>query len=130
MLRLEVYFKSRSEIELKIEAAAKLTRISSATIRYYEREGLVGPIKRINGVREIEQTDLDRLDFILCVKRCGMTLGQIKHFITIFQQGDQTIPERLTILQNQLVASEQKALELQASIRHLKTKINDVKALL
>lgn len=114
---------------LKIDAVAKQFNISTATIRYYEREGLLGPVKRVNGIRQFESTDLDRIDFILCVKECGMTLGQIKHFLTIYQKGDDTIGERLTILQDQLVQSEEKVNQLKKSMQHLKTKIEDVKQL-
>lgn len=114
---------------LKIDAVAKQFNISTATIRYYEREGLLGPVKRVNGIRQFESTDLDRIDFILCVKECGMTLGQIKHFLTIYQKGDGTIGERLTILQDQLVQSEEKVKQLKRSMQHLKNKIKDVKQL-
>ncbi|MGX7006665.1 MerR family transcriptional regulator [Pediococcus parvulus] len=116
--------------KLKIDAVAQQFNISTTTIRYYEREGLLGPVKRVNGIREFEATDLDRIDFILCVKACGMTLGQIKHFLAIYQQGDATVAERLTILQDQLVQSEEKVKQLKQSMKHLKIKIEDVKALM
>lgn len=123
------YTSSQGVRILKIDAVAKQFNISTATIRYYEREGLLGPVKRVNGIRQFESTDLDRIDFILCVKECGMTLGQIKHFLAIYQKGDDTIGERLTILQDQLVQSEEKVKQLKRSMQHLKNKIKDVKQL-
>ncbi|KRN51617.1 MerR family transcriptional regulator [Pediococcus damnosus] len=115
---------------LKIDAVAKQFHISTATLRYYERENLLGPIKRVNGIRNFQSADLKRIDFILCVKECGMTLGQIKHFLEIYQQGDETVAERLSILQKQLGQSEVKAAQLDQSMQHLKAKIKDVQALM
>ena len=115
---------------MKIDGVAKKYNLSTATLRYYERNGLLGPIKRVNGIRHFEESDLQRIEFILCVKECGMTLGQIKHFIEMFQKGDQTLTERLTVLENQLAQSKQKMQQLRQSMQHLEGKIDDVKLLI
>lgn len=114
---------------MKIEAVAQQYQIPASTIRYYERQGLLGPIERISGIRDFCQADLDRIDFILCVKECGMTIKQMRDFIEMYQEGDSTIDERLKILQNQLLASQKKQAQLAESIDHLKEKIGDVKVL-
>lgn len=114
---------------MKIEAVARQYQLTTPTLRYYEQQGLLGPIRRSHGIRDYQPADLERLDFIICVKRCGMTLQQIRHFIDIYQQGDDTIPERLTILQDQLHASRIRQAQLADSINHLQEKIADVEAL-
>lgn len=114
---------------MKIEAVARQYQLTTPTLRYYEQQGLLGPIHRSHGIRDYQPADLERLDFIICVKRCGMTLQQIRHFIDIYQQGDDTIPERLTILQDQLRASRIRQVQLADSIDHLQEKIADVEAL-
>ncbi|MFB9769970.1 MerR family transcriptional regulator [Lactiplantibacillus modestisalitolerans] len=114
---------------MKIEAVANQYHLSAPTLRYYERQGLLGPVQRVNGVRDYGAADLDRLDFIICVKQCGMTIRQIKQFIAMYQQGDATINERLTILQKQLQDSRIQQAQLAQSIDHLQEKIADVKAL-
>lgn len=114
---------------MKIEAVARQYQLTTPTLRYYEQQGLLGPIHRSHGIRDYQPADLERLDFIICVKRCGMTLQQIRHFIDIYQQGDDTIPERLTILQDQLRASRIRQAQLADSIDHLQEKIADVEAL-
>lgn len=114
---------------MKIDTVAHQFNLSTSTLRYYEEQGLLGPVHRINGIRDYGQADLDRLDFILCVKRCGMTIREMKHFITIYQQGDATIPERLSILQDQLRASQEQQARLAESMAHLQEKIAAVQAL-
>ena len=114
---------------MKIETVAQQYHLTTPTLRYYEQQGLLGPVHRINGIRDYQPADLARLDFIICVKRCGMTLHQIRHFIAIYEQGDATIPERLAILQDQLAASRIRQAQLADSIDHLQEKIADVQAL-
>lgn len=114
---------------MRIEEVSKKFSISSPTIRYYEQEGLLGPIKRINGVRDFSSHDLERLDFILCTKKCGMPLKQIHHFIDIYEQGDETIPERLAILREQLAKTKSALDELTQSMDYLQNKIKTVEKL-
>ncbi|MGX6473071.1 MerR family transcriptional regulator [Pediococcus pentosaceus] len=111
---------------MKIEEVATQFSISSPTLRYYEHEGLLGPVKRVHGIRDYSDRDLERLDFILCTKKCGMSLKQIQHFINIYEQGDETIPERLAILQEQLAKTQTILIELTQSMDHLKDKIDDL----
>lgn len=106
---------------------AQRYHISTSAIRYYEQQGLIGPINRINGIRDFNTTDLERMDFILCVKQCGMTIKQMKQFIATYEQGDSTLRERLAILQAQLSASEEQRTTLTRSINHLKQKIGDIR---
>ncbi|MEQ6218791.1 MerR family transcriptional regulator [Levilactobacillus brevis] len=112
---------------MKIETVAQRYHISTSAIRYYEQQGLIGPINRINGIRDFAAADLERMDFILCVKRCGMTIKQMKQFIATYEQGDSTLRERLAILQTQLSASEEQLTTLTRSINHLKQKIGDIR---
>ena len=86
-------------------------------------------MNRVNGIREFKESDLEQLDFIICLKRCGMTISQMKSFMALYQKGDSTATERLTILQKQLQTSRDNLNKLEQSIEHLETKINDVKAL-
>lgn len=114
---------------MKINEVAKMFNLPTSTLRYYESEGLLGPINRVNGVREFTKKDLERLDFIICTKNCGMTITEIKNFIQLYQRGNETIPSRLAILKRQLSKSEKQLRTLQQSIDHLKDKIVDVQNL-
>lgn len=114
---------------MKIETVSKRYQIPASTLRYYERQGLLGPIQRVSGIRNFNQADLERLDFIICVKQCGMTIKQMREFIGMYREGNATIDDRLTILQDQLAASKVQQAQLAESIEHLKTKIADVKVL-
>ncbi|MFP7243620.1 MerR family transcriptional regulator [Pediococcus pentosaceus] len=110
---------------MKIKEVTNQFSISSSTLRYYEHEGLLGPVRCVHGIRDYSDRDLERLDFILCTKKCRMSLKQIQYFINIYEQGDETIPERLAVLQEQLAKTQTTLVELTQSMDHLKDKIDN-----
>lgn len=57
---------------MNIKKVSEQLGISSDTIRYYERIGLVPPISRDkNGVRNFTDIDIQRLDFIKCMRHAA-----------------------------------------------------------
>ncbi|WP_206918711.1 MerR family transcriptional regulator [Alicyclobacillus suci] len=63
---------------------SKQTGLSYDTIRYYEKIGLLPPIERKhNGQREYSQRHLDRLIFVLRLKRTNMPLKKIKQYLVL-----------------------------------------------
>lgn len=83
------------------EAAARMG-VTTHTLRYYDREGLLPHVERTaGGIRRFSQEDLDGLALINCLKAMGMSIRQIKDFLNLSQQGDETLDERRAILQRQ-----------------------------
>ena len=83
------------------EAAARMG-VTTHTLRYYDREGLLPHVERTaGGIRRFSQEDLDGLALINCLKATGMSIRQIKDFLNLSQQGDETLDERRAILQRQ-----------------------------
>ncbi len=73
---------------LLIGQVASKTGLSTFTLRYYEREGLLPLIKRnASGRREFSDADLDFIDLITCLKDTGMSLTEIRHFVSLTMQG-------------------------------------------
>ena len=54
------------------------TGLDRATIRYYEKEGLITPIRQENGYREYSQEDCENLLKIKLLRQLGMPLFKIK----------------------------------------------------
>lgn len=85
-----------------IGQVADKTGLSAFTLRYYEREGLLPFIKRnSSGRREFSDADLDFVDLITCLKDTGMSLMEIRHFVSLTMQGDSTLETRLNIFKQQ-----------------------------
>lgn len=67
--------------------------ISTGTIRYYERLGLLKPPQRTESqYRVYSQEDSERLRFIQKAKRFGLSLDEIKKLIDISASGVPPVP--------------------------------------
>ncbi|MGY1582066.1 MerR family transcriptional regulator [Streptomyces sp. MN13] len=84
-----------------VAEAARLVGLSTHTLRYYEQEGLVRPARNSSGYREYSQLDLRRLLFLTRMRLSGMTMTDLKRYISLVEQGPSTIPERRRIMLDQ-----------------------------
>lgn len=75
--------------------------ISTDTLRYYEKIGLIEKVIKTKGKREYTENDLKRIEFIICMKNAGFKLEDIITFLKLYKEGDSTIPERLDMLYQQ-----------------------------
>ena len=80
------------------EIAAK-TNMSSDTLRYYERIGLLPPVPRnAAGIRNYDEYFVNFINFIKKLKASGMSLEHIIDYIRLAEMGDATIQERKKLL--------------------------------
>ncbi|MBC8528211.1 MerR family transcriptional regulator [Christensenellaceae bacterium NSJ-44] len=78
-----------------IGQVAKKMGISAFTLRYYDKEGLLPFVRRDeNGVRIFEESDLEFLRVIDCLKKTGMPIKDIRTFIVWTTQGDASLQQR------------------------------------
>ena len=69
---------------MKISQLAKLSCVSSKTIRYYEEIGLIPKASRNNnGYRDYHQTDIDRLVFIRRCRDLQISVEQIRKLVLV-----------------------------------------------
>jgi len=104
---------------MKIAEVSEQYGLSVDTLRYYERVGLIPPVNRTeSGIRDYDELDLRRVDFIKCMRGAGLPIEVLIEYVGLVQQGDQTIEARKEILveQRDLLASKieemQKTLDL------------------
>lgn len=70
--------------QYRIGEAAQLSGISTANIRYYEREGLVHPSGRAeNDYRVYTDADLHRLRFIRMCRALDMSLDEVRTLLAL-----------------------------------------------
>ncbi len=74
---------------------SKKFNLNISTIRYYDKEGLFPNIKRKNGIRKFDNSDVESILVIECLKKTGMKLKEIKKFLDWCTQGDSTLNNRL-----------------------------------
>lgn len=111
---------------MNISEAAKLMDVTSVTLRYYEREGLIPPVTRKNGgVRDFQQEDLNWIEFIKCMRSAGLSVESLIEYVTLYQEGNTTLNARKQILQDERDILVAKYEEMGATIKRLNNKIED-----
>ena len=84
---------------MKIAEVSEQYGLSSDTLRYYERVGLIPPVNRNgSGIRDYNELDLRRVDFIKCMRSAGLPIEILIEYVGLVKQGDDTIEARKEIL--------------------------------
>ncbi len=83
-----------------MKEACEKTGLSYETLKFYCNEGLVPNVKRDkNNRRVFDDGDIFWLNNLRCLKNCGMSLREMKEYITLFYEGDTTVPRRKEMLE-------------------------------
>lgn len=99
---------------------AKLLGVPASTLRYYDQEGLLPFVERSSGgMRMFHDSDYEWLQIIECLKKTGMPLKDIREFVRMAMQGDETIEARLKMMIKQREAVQKKLEELQQTLETL-----------
>lgn len=99
---------------MKISEISEKTQMSADTLRYYEKEGLIGPVRRVSGIREYSDYDLERIIFIQHMRRAGMRLATLKEYLSMVDDGDSTMEMRQQILINHKATIDKEIATLQS----------------
>ena len=87
---------------MKIAEVSEQYGLSTDTLRYYERVGLIPTVHRNEGgIRDYNELDLRRVDFIKCMRSAGLPVEVLIEYVALVQQGDSTIEARKEILKEQ-----------------------------
>ena len=109
---------------MKIAEVSEHTGISSDTLRYYERIGLIWPVNRnSSGIRDYTDLDLRRVEFIKCMRNAGLPIEVLIEYVALVQQGDHTIEARKEILREQREQLAVRMSEMQKTLDILDHKI-------
>ncbi|WP_432753892.1 MerR family transcriptional regulator [Streptomyces sp. JL2001] len=104
-------------------AAADRTGVSIDTLRYYEREGLIGPIGRsAGGRREYTEEDVFWIGMVTCFREAGLGIADLRAFVAILRT-EHSAQDRVTFLRERRVALEQRVAALSRAIGVLDEKI-------
>lgn len=103
--------------EISIGELAKISGVSTRTLRHYEDCGLLSPERTENGYRVYSQADAKCLAQILAMKKCGLSLTTIKYLMS---EPDINLH---TILRNHLRSLQTQGQSLEKAIERTKAAI-------
>lgn len=109
---------------LSIAEVADRFGISTDTLRYYEKAGLIAAVGRSSGNhRRYATADLAWIEFLLRLRDTGMPIAGMQHFAALRAQGDATMGQRLALLRDHRTALEQHIERLRRHAETLDAKI-------
>lgn len=104
------------------EMAQKLG-VPASTLRYYDKEGLLPFVERSSGgIRMFRESDFEWLQVIRCMKKAGMSIKDIRQYIELSMQGDDTIDTRLEMFRHQREVLTQQIQQLQHTLETVEYK--------
>ncbi|MFE3573547.1 MerR family transcriptional regulator [Lysinibacillus sp. NPDC059133] len=104
-----------------IKQFAAKYNLSTDTVRYYEKEGLLHPSKQDNGYRVYDVTCEHTIKFILVLRQVGFTLQEIKQLLTLEQKpiSDSCNQETVQLFSGKIAHIEQQLFFYQQALQSL-----------
>lgn len=98
----------------------KETGMTYQALKFYCNEGLVPNVKRDkNNRRVFDERDIQWIGSLTCLKKCGMSIQEMKDYLALCLQGEKTIPQRKEMLAQKQEALRETMRELQESIAYI-----------
>ena len=85
-------------MDYSIGEFSKVTGLGIHTLRYYEHENLIIPLRNANNRRRYSEKDIAWIAFIKRLKATGMPIKEIKKYAALRAKGDATLSERMEML--------------------------------
>ncbi|MCZ8523008.1 MULTISPECIES: MerR family transcriptional regulator [Paenibacillus] len=83
---------------MRIKDFANKYQIQTDTIRYYEKENLLNPIRRENGYREFDEECEKQIRLIIVLKQLGFTIKEIQQLLILRDNSISTECKDTTVL--------------------------------
>lgn len=103
-----------------MKEACTLTNMTYENLKFYCNEGLIPNVKRDSrNYRVFDDHDIKWIQSLNCLKRCGMSIAEMKEYLALCMDGEGTIPERKMILAEKKENLLQSIAELQKSVAYI-----------
>lgn len=85
-------------MDYSIGEFSEVTGLGIHTLRFYEHEGLITPMRNSSNRRRYSDRDITWIAFIKRLKATGMPIKEIKRYAALRAKGDTTLSERMEML--------------------------------
>lgn len=107
-----------------ISDLSRMFQLSTSTLRYYEKIGLLENVVHENAYRRIyNDSHVDRLSAIECFKKALLPLDEIKVFFAYEKDMVSNSEKILDMLKVQEIKTQENIQNLEAGLNHLQKKI-------
>ena len=110
-------------MDYSIGEFSKATGLGIHTLRYYEHENLIIPLRNSSNRRRYSEKDIAWIAFIKRLKATGMPIKEIKKYAALRANGDATLSERMEMLMQHRQSLNERIRQLQEHEAMLDEKI-------
>lgn len=109
----------------------KETHLTYQTLKFYCNEGLVPNVMRDKNNRRIfDEKTVKWIKDLTCLKKCGLSIQEMKDYLDLCLQGEDTIPQRQIMLAQKQNELKEHIQELQDCVAYIDFKQNFYKDVL
>lgn len=97
-----------------MKETCKKVNMTYETLKFYCNEGLIPNVKRNkNNHRIFDDKNIAWISNLTCLKECGMSIQEMKEYLSLCLEGEKTIPTRKEVLElkRKVLVEKQKAIE-------------------
>ena len=99
--------------------------MSYQTLKFYCNQGLIPNVQRDkNNYRIFDDNNINWIKSLTCLKKCGMSIDEMKAYLDLCLQGQSSIPERKIMLDIKKKELELKKKEIEDSMAFIDWKQN------
>lgn len=99
------------------------TGMTYEALKFYCNQGLVPNVKRDAANRRVfDEQDVAWIESLGCLKRCGLSIQEMRHYVQLCQQGTASIPERKVILAQKREALLEQIAQLEGAVAYVDQK--------
>ena len=103
-----------------MKLACEKTGLTYETLKFYCNQGLIPDVKRDEQNRRVFTDDnIAWINSLTCLKNCGMGIQEMKEYLQLCMQGNETIPERKVILNAKKAELQKELKRVQDSIAYI-----------
>ena len=120
---VDIYFSTHYICNMLINELSKKTGLSTHTIRFYEKSGLIegkqNEAIKSNNYFHYDEVTVEKLEFISDAKSVGFTIREIGQMIDAWYNQKYNKEQKLEILDDKLISLEQKMKEIKEMKRQI-----------
>lgn len=103
-----------------MKEVCRKTGMTYEALKFYCNQGLVPNVKRdANNYRVFDDRDVAWIESLGCLKRCGMSIQEMKHYVGLCEQGQSSISERKVLLDRKREQLLEHIRELEEAVRYI-----------
>lgn len=103
-----------------MKETCEMVEMSYQTLKFYCNEGLIPNVKRDkNNYRIFDDNNIGWIKSLSCLKKCGMSIAEIRQYLDLCLKGESTIPERKSMLDRKRKKLVEEQNQIQESIDYI-----------